>query len=138
MTIFNPGQYTQSGSYPTFRTGQFDAATNLSWMMDQFTNSAREAALQDRAWTAQREDTAVQRHMADLKAAGLNPWLAVSGQGAASSASGVASSQGEAMQNAASALQVIKEVGLANNEDLQHVTSAIKNVMKAINPIGIG
>lgn len=53
-----------------------------------------EEAQKSRDWEKMMSDTAIQRQMADLEAAGLNPWLALSGgiNGASSGSGAVASS----------------------------------------------
>lgn len=92
------------GDWITGRSFQKQMASNqanLDWAeYVRNTVSARE----QRAWEEYMSNTQVQRAMADLKAAGLNPWLAVqsagfggsvpSGATASSSAGQVASSGG--------------------------------------------
>ena len=87
---FNP-QLTSRVNYDA--GGTWQGADILGQLMSSYTNSARDWSLQDREYTAQREDSAVQRHVADLKAAGLNPWLAVQ-NGSLSEASSSASQVG--------------------------------------------
>lgn len=74
-------------------TQQFER--QMALQEDQQAFNAEEARIA-RDWTERLANTAYQRSAADLKAAGLNPWLAV--QSPASSAGGVAASstQGQA------------------------------------------
>lgn len=66
---------------------------NLDLQHDAQQFNADEAQ-KDRDWQKMMSDTAIQRQMADLEAAGLNPWLALNGgiNGASSGSGAVASS----------------------------------------------
>lgn len=77
-----------------------NSANQAQWNLqkDQQAFNAAEAE-KNRLWQEQMSNSAIQRQVADLKAAGLNPWLAVQGgiNGAATPSSAVAtSSEGSA------------------------------------------
>lgn len=78
-------------SYLAAQTG---GVTERDKAMMEYQTSEREAA-QD--WTAQREDTEIQRRMADMKAAGINPMMAAAGGTSSPSSGQTAPSGGSAM-----------------------------------------
>lgn len=102
-------------------TGLWGAAT-------QFGQDALNIGMyyENRNWQAKREDTAVQRRVADMRAAGINPILAA-GQGAASQTVGTAEakgapSMGEAIQMAAARKEMAKteaETNLLNAQSIK-------------------
>lgn len=71
----------------SFINAQTGGVTERDKAMMEYQTQERVAA-QD--WTAQREDTEMQRRMADMKAAGINPMMAAGAGGVSSSSSGSA------------------------------------------------
>lgn len=95
---------------------------------DQQAFNAEEARIA-RDWTERLANTAYQRSAADLKAAGLNPWLAV--QNPASSAGGVAASSTQGQASRAE-----NTTTSALNTGLQVIGSIISAAISAIAKLG--
>lgn len=78
--------YAQSGGLLEDAAGKY-LGTNLTGAereANEFTHNER---IEAQDWTAQREDTEIQRRMADMQAAGINPMMAAAG-GTSSPSSG--------------------------------------------------
>lgn len=94
-----PGVATISGKVRQGVDSAFNwIADKASGLWDEFKNSniyrkytgsgLTDAEREANAWTAQREDTANQRSVADMQAAGLNPYMMYGGSAGATSTSG--------------------------------------------------
>lgn len=105
-------------------------ATNLQIAREtnQF-NSAE--AQKNRDWETEMSNTAIQRSMADYKAAGLNPWLAVQG-----GASGASTPSGSSAHGVAAEMEAPNIGGLIGNatagiRDIASTAVAVKMMKNA-------
>lgn len=75
-------------------------ANKANIQLQQMANEASAIEAQkNRDWQQMMSNTAHQREVADLKAAGLNPWLSVSGSGAATGSGATASQSAASVQS---------------------------------------
>ena len=129
--VFDPGS---TAKQPFDFGGIWSGADVLNQMLNGYMGSARKYALEDRAYTAMREDSAIQRRVKDIEAAGLNPYLAIQGGlgEAASSASTVGSETNAAMQMANSAAQVLAQYASLPSKNFNQLVSGINKIVKTI------
>jgi len=92
-------------------------------------------------WAEQREDTAIQRQVADMKKAGINPILAYSGGGASSSAATAFNNGPSTMQTISSAIsaknanRTKKEIANDNMQLLEKINN-IKTALELVKMLG--
>lgn len=94
-------------------------------------NSAE--AQKQRDWEEQMSNTAVQRQVADIKAAGLNPWLALNGGSVAgaSTPSGATASSNSAFANVYGTTQLLGTFTKALTSMANSAMQVVGNVAKA-------
>ena len=127
-TIYNSA--SQTGRVGNDVGGTWQGGYNLENLINSFTSTARQYALDDRAWNAAREDSAIQRRVKDIEAAGLNPWLALQsglGEGAGSSASQVGKETNDAIAMATSAASVLAQYASLPAKNFNQLANGIRN-----------
>lgn len=107
---------------------KLEDADESSRILGEVINNSRQEYLEDRAHTEEREDTAYQRAVADMRKAGLNPYT-ISTSGAASSTSSV----GE--NTITSKIQILGYLLSLRNLDLKNRQVANSEVNTLLNAI---
>lgn len=92
---------------------------NIAPIASKFAPSSASSSMSALQHAEMREDTAIQRAVADMKSAGINPILGFSGAGAASSAAGASDVSAQAQikaQKIAGIFSIVSSaLGLAGN-----------------------
>lgn len=101
--------------------GQKDANETNARMQQDANNTNIEIARQNREWQASMANTAHQREVADLRAAGLNPILSATG------GSGAASPAGNAATVGAARVEDSISKGISSAKDLSQITPMLQN-----------
>ncbi|QCS36532.1 minor capsid protein [Capybara microvirus Cap3_SP_445] len=101
---------------------------NLDLQHDQQSFNSAEAQ-KERDWQTQMSNTAHQREVADLQAAGLNKWLSVNGGGSSSSSGAFGSSNATAVSRGSSGAEILSSLG-STAAGVAFLINAVKKASK--------